>query len=785
MIASDITTAVSVFFSIFLFVDQSYSLFLFSFQIVSYNAAAHACVQAEAYTHEQYQDDHCNRPSDERVQAHQENNGQGEQGWSLVLGLMTEMRKQGLKPDMITYSTAITACGKAGQLERALSFLDEIETGSEGEVAPDVVAINAAIAACAIRGDSEKALELLDRMMTSSGKTVGSVSGRSLSAHKVSDEADRSPSNNSNLKERQHGTKSASTVYRGSGGGERRAKWPLADAASFNSAMEAFAKAGQWQTGVSLLALMPKAGLAPDICSYASSLACFRAGGEWKRSLKLLEEMETAGKKGVSPDLGCYGAVITTLGEAGEWQQALELLRRLERDAEVSSGPTDTDKTFRGGAKTSSPTAGPNLVCYNAVMAALSRASAWSPALDLLEELEGRGIFDIKTFNCAIHACRGGGQWAKATALLSRMIAQDETRGSSPGSAKCTVPPPDAYSFASAIMACGTVGQADRALEVLHVMKTVGVRRNIAVYNTAMAAIAKGVSCQSSEAKSNPSTVVEDLDGSSSTTNGSSNGDAVSDDGLEARATEVAASATAKTVTTGDGQDSWKRTLDLLLEMRKDGVMPDVKTYNTVLAAYQRSGAWKSALDVLGEMKQGRTTRPLTPGESTGEASADPAAAPLVWIGEPVPSPDLVSFNTAMGACGKGGQWAEALRMLEEIEIYSFTPNLVSYNTAAVACARSKKWDLALQVINRGRQVGIIPLKNEKVRRAQGNENEGALRVGRGRSSVGNPVVSNQRWSDASGFYSTVEAMARQTGSGGRIDSNININSSPANNDEL
>ena len=93
---------------------------------------------------------------------------QRDEGCSLVLELMAEMRVDCVSPDVFTFSTAISACGRAGQWERALSLLEEMEADPGNDqhhhqqqqqkqqqnqqrnqyrkqtLTPDVVAINAA-----------------------------------------------------------------------------------------------------------------------------------------------------------------------------------------------------------------------------------------------------------------------------------------------------------------------------------------------------------------------------------------------------------------------------------------------------------------------------------------------------------------------------------------------------------------------------------------------------------------------------------------------------------------
>lgn len=695
----------------------------------------------------------------------------------LVLGLMAEMRAEGVASDAFTFTTAITACGKAGQWERALGLLEEMEgagrpQGEGGQrstvaIAPNVAAINAAISACARGGQAERALGLLNRMATrDGGKLVGSIrmsdgfEGRDKSGSKFS-------------------------TLRGEAAEERPA-WPAADSVSFNSAMEACAISGRWQEGATLLCRMREAGVRPDVCSYGAHLACLRAGGQWQRALEVLEEMRGAGAAEVNggaavrPDLGCYAVVMSTLGEAGRWEQALELLRFLQKQgaagvaAWAGAAGWDAERLVAeasGGraAISSSPAAGPNLVCYNAALTACARAREGPAALNLLEEMEARGIFDTASFNCAMLACRGMGQWQKATAILERMINGEAARrdglgdgdgvngfAGAPAAAsaprgerpRTTVPRPNAYSFSACITACGDVGQAEVAVELLRKMPAVGVAPNVVVFNAVIRAVSRGI-------------------------NGPASGVSAVREGWPWAGGGVPDARTYPDAELGggSGESSWRRAYGLLVEMRELGLAPEVKSYNSILAVCQRAEAWKGAVEVLEEMKRGKTKRPIGSSPNRKAAKADESH----WVEEPVPPPDVCSFNTAMGACGKAGQWEEALRLLSELSEFGLSPDATSYNTAAAACARAEKWERAAEIINRGREAGALEVARDR----DGEEVGGAGEGGGGGGHGGGSGIRGQK--DMSGFHATVEDMVgrRKRGTQRRRDaSNLGNDSS-------
>lgn len=726
---------------------------------------------------------------------------------------MAEMRTEGIAPDAFTFSTAITACGQASQWERALDLLEEMGQGQQPEegrerrsvaIAPDVASINAAIWACGRAGQWERAVDLLGRMASpAAGGLVGPIGISSnrerqdernlASSSPVSSGSTASAAARVRVKKSDIGSSSNARVN-GETANVRRAgpAWPAADSVSFHSAMEACAIAGRWREGVALFSRMRGAGLRPNVCSYSAYLACLRAGGQWQRALLVLDEMtgsETGSGGGgdvrITPDLGCYAVVISTLGEAGRWELALKLLRFLQKEGAAGVTAWAAEQAVSGGARAaawnverlkaeargghaaiwSSPAAGPNLVCYNAALAACARAREGAAALDLLEEMENRGIFDTTSFNSAMLACRGGGQWQKATAILDRMMnrgvvrrARDEegagggegASGSRDARLRTTVPRPDAYSFASVITACGDMGKADIAVDLLRKMQRTGVEPNVVVFNAVIRAVSRGINGPASgvSQRRDEPTVREGTSGAGDGVE-YAEGAAPRDRGVEG--------------TAGSRGQSWVRAYDLLVEMREIGLAPEVKSYNTVLAVCQRAEAWKGALEVLEEMKRGRAKQPV---ESSPYRNTADNVDVSSWTELIPPRPNLTSFNTAMGACGKAGQWQEALRLLEELSDFGLSPDAISYNTAAAACARAQKWNQAQEVIDRGREAGVItpPASSceddgEVARDDEGDggdvEGDDPQSGGRGRGRR----VGGGKQKDMSSFYATVEAM--------------------------
>lgn len=80
---------------------------------------------------------------------------------------------QRVYPDTFVYTAAITACGNAGQVGKALELFDELKNKGKyfhPPVAPNTATYNAAITACGVAGQVDKALDLF-KDLKNNGKT--------------------------------------------------------------------------------------------------------------------------------------------------------------------------------------------------------------------------------------------------------------------------------------------------------------------------------------------------------------------------------------------------------------------------------------------------------------------------------------------------------------------------------------------------------------------------------------------------------------------------------------
>ncbi|CAE7504611.1 unnamed protein product [Symbiodinium sp. KB8] len=70
-------------------------------------------------------------------------------------------------------------------------------------------------------------------------------------------------------------------------------------------------------------------------------------------------------------------------------------------------------------------------------------------------------------------------------------------------------------------------------------------------------------------------------------------------------------------------------------------------------------------------------------------------------------APDIVSFNSTLGACDKGGQWRVAVALLEALETRSLEADKFTYSTIINTCGRSEEWIQALSLLDHAHLRGV------------------------------------------------------------------------------
>jgi pentatricopeptide repeat domain-containing protein 1 len=94
-------------------------------------------------------------------------------------------------------------------------------------------------------------------------------------------------------------------------------------------------------------------------------------------------------------------------------------------------------------------------------------------------------------------------------------------------------------------------------------------------------------------------------------------------------------------------------------------VTPSVISFNATVSVCETFAAWHAALALLAEV---------------GGAA-------------------LVTYTSAISACGKASEWQQALELLELMEMKLLKADTISCNSAISACEKAGKWQEALSIL--------------------------------------------------------------------------------------
>lgn len=303
--------------------------------------------------------------------------------WQEALGLMTTARKRGVRPDVITYTSVISACARARppQPEKALTLLATMRAKG---LEPDLIAYTVVMDACAKgRGPLKKPSDtkrpsrssMRRALAASSASTVvsslptisstdddGTMSSSGAKANVKGETGPRrgKKSKESELswaEEEEIVNEAVAAMWRGITArtgpemalellDDMRSKGIEPEGRTYGCAIAACAKEGRWERALELLQSAKKSGLLRNLGlpAYNSALHACEKGGQPGRAIALLDQMEA---EGISPDVRSYTAAIGACGKTGNVEVsslaqscAGRLLRARKRERGDTSFPS-------------------------------------------------------------------------------------------------------------------------------------------------------------------------------------------------------------------------------------------------------------------------------------------------------------------------------------------------------------------------------------------------------------------------------------------------------------
>ncbi|MDD9950752.1 MAG: hypothetical protein OXT67_04210 [Zetaproteobacteria bacterium] len=181
----------------------------------------------------------------------------------LVTQMLQKIHQHGIRPDVIAYNAAISACAEARDKDTALTLLHQMQ---QHNISPDAISYNGVICACAKISDAHTALTLLRQMQE-----------RSIFATVV----------------------------------------------SYSEVMSACEAGGEYQMALYLFEEMRSMNIQPDVIAYNTAMSIYMKVGNHYAALYLFAQMR---QHGMQPDAISYNTLISACEQAGDRDSSLHLL---------------------------------------------------------------------------------------------------------------------------------------------------------------------------------------------------------------------------------------------------------------------------------------------------------------------------------------------------------------------------------------------------------------------------------------------------------------------------
>ncbi|CAE7923643.1 EMB2745, partial [Symbiodinium necroappetens] len=158
----------------------------------------------------------------------------------------------------------------------------------------------------------------------------------------------------------------------------------------------------------------------------------------------------------------------------------------------------------------------------------------------------------------------------------------------------------------------------------------------------------------------------------------------------------------------------WRECLGLLVDMQRNGLTPNVITYNAVLKSLARNRRWQEAIQLIGEIWESGLSPDVISYTTAISACADSgrwkeALQLLAEMERAGIKADVRIFNAAINACAQAGEAVRALLLFQGMPERGLVPDTITYNALINACARGGAWEDALQSLTKMKEQGLTP----------------------------------------------------------------------------
>mmetsp|Transcript_89701 Transcript_89701/g.158755 ORF Transcript_89701/g.158755 Transcript_89701/m.158755 type:complete len:655 (-) Transcript_89701:148-2112(-) len=305
--------------------------------------------------------------------------------WESACAVLESMPSMGLGRDAYSYSSAITACARAGRTRNALAIFRQCCAETEPNQGPNVVVFNVTLQACIQGGDQwhPHILGVFASMVAHGAQPSAWQYSTVLNAYARSHQWQKALDVIREMKSRRHGPQPESHCYA--------------------AAMRACLGAGQFSNVLDLYREMVKeemprtAYTLVPVFNSCAQIARTGQRGMWTHAKSILKEEAAAGVL----NLNCYAAAMHTYAECGRFEEAFALLTQMAK---------------------ATPPVEPNIHVFTSVIASLTLSRNWQVALGLLGSIHKNGVrVDAAAVEATLKVLGRAGEWYQACELLCTM----------------------------------------------------------------------------------------------------------------------------------------------------------------------------------------------------------------------------------------------------------------------------------------------------------------------------------------------------------------------------
>eukprot|EP00178_Gracilaria_changii_P015843 TRINITY_DN444_c6_g1_i1.p1 TRINITY_DN444_c6_g1~~TRINITY_DN444_c6_g1_i1.p1 ORF type:complete len:902 (+),score=108.60 TRINITY_DN444_c6_g1_i1:11124-13829(+) len=343
--------------------------------------------------------------------------------------------RYGLAPTALAFACFVDACGRGGNLKKALSILSNHSFTSLSKPEQTVV-YEKLIDACIRCNSFKRAQSLLNRMIQSSVPRTQTVYDCLLSASGTARQVDDSLAVLSQMRTDGFSAQRITT---------------------YNALIRSSARAGKFGDAMKVYNSLRESPIEPNLDTFNAVLSSFARAAQPDKALNTLYSMRQ--KENLKPNAVSYNWVVNACARAGNVDRAFQVARTM-RDEGIRL----------------------NVVTYNNLLQACCKAGLLERAFAMVKNMiQKEGIHpNSHTYDTLIQGC---GRWGELDAAL-RLFHSMRKAGVAP-----TI-----VTYSIAIDACAKGGGAvavDQAFELLNEMKRSGLEPNLVTYNSLIHACAR------------------------------------------------------------------------------------------------------------------------------------------------------------------------------------------------------------------------------------------------------------------------------------------------------